>query len=177
MGPSGSLIKGCGCTGTWAWSSACRAVPFPRAVAILPGCELPPEQDTHTAQALWLKGHIYSRNNVKEHTQDTSSVFPARTTLLPYEPWWATISTQNSWAQGTSTDSPKWLSHHQAVLSHKPAASHSFVTSVHDKSQQSTASGVPAASGSHHDGKCSWRRALEEHSPAYQESRRMSVGN
>lgn len=57
------------------------------AVAILPGRELPSEQDTDTAQALWLKGHIYSRNNVKEHSHDSSRVFPARTTLLLHEPW------------------------------------------------------------------------------------------
>lgn len=145
MGPSGSLIKGCGCTGTWAWSLACRVVPFPRAVAILPGRELPSEH-TDTAQPLWLKGHIYSRNNVKEHIQDSSSIFPARTTLLPYEPWWASVSTQNT--SKDHTDSPTWPSQHQA----------SFLASVHDESQQSATSGVPVASTPPRDGEAGpWR--------------------
>lgn len=135
MGPSGSLIKGCGCTETWAWSLACRVVPFPRVVAILLGVNFPPSTQTQHNPP-WLKGHIYSRNNAEEHTQDSNSIFPARTTLLPYEPWWASMSTQNT--SKYHTDSLTWPSQHQA----------SFLASVHDKSQQSATSGVPAVSTS-----------------------------
>lgn len=58
------------------------------------GCGNPPwvwtslEQDTHTAQALWLKGHIYSRNNAKEPTTQAafSQPGPLCCPMSPGEP-------------------------------------------------------------------------------------------
>lgn len=139
MGPSGSLIKGCGCTGTWAWSLACRAVPFPRAVANLPGRELPSEQDTDTAQALCLKGHIYSSSKSRNILKAQAALSQPGRVCCPVnlgEPPWA-HRTLGLRTHPSITDSPTWPSHHQAVLSHKPAPSHSLLASVHDKSQQS----------------------------------------
>lgn len=88
MGPSGSLIKGCGCTGTWAWSLACRAVPFPRAVAILPGCELPSEQHKHFALKATFSHAIMPKKILKTQAA-FSQPGPVCCPLNPGEPPWA----------------------------------------------------------------------------------------